>query len=111
MRVVIAGGRDYQFTPEDVAFLDALHAINRFSAVLSGAAKGADECGEKWAESRGIRVEHYPADWVGLGRKAGPIRNQKMAVRADGAILFPGGKGTASMRRCAKEVSLTVWER
>lgn len=46
--------------------------------IVNGAARGADTLGRLWAESRGLTVESYPADWEGLGNKAGPIRNQQM---------------------------------
>jgi hypothetical protein len=104
--VVIAGGRDYQFTDEDKSKLDALP----IAEVVSGGAKGADQFGEQWAESRGIPVRRFPADWKAHGRAAGPIRNRKMAEYADAVALFPGGRGTESMRKEAEKAGATVYD-
>lgn len=93
MKTVIAGGRDYSFTDLEPQLLDQLP----ITEVVSGGANGADKEGEKWAESRDIPVKVFPADWRAYGRSAGPMRNKQMAQYADLVVLFPGGKGTASM--------------
>jgi hypothetical protein len=63
----------------------------------------------KWAESQGVTVEAYPADWKKHGRAAGPIRNQRMLdENPDILVAFPGGKGTADMVARARKASLTV---
>ncbi len=102
MKVIIAGGRDYAFTADDVAWLDALlEKRGPFEEVVSGGATGADAEGEKWAASHGIPVKRFPADWKTHGPAAGPIRNREMARYAEGGlcVLFPGGRGTANMRK------------
>lgn len=111
MKVIIAGGRDYQFTDEDVVWLDRLHQEKKFTEVFSGGAKGADTCGEFWAASNGIPVKRFAPDWIKHGRAAGPIRNREMAKSLDGGgfvILFPGGAGTRSMETIAGELGLLV---
>jgi hypothetical protein len=102
MRLVIAGSRSGSLSPADVARLDAIHAEHVVTEVLSGGAPGVDAAGEAWAESRGIPVARFPADWRKHGRAAGPIRNRTMAAQADAVALFPGGRGTASMRQQAQ---------
>lgn len=67
MAVIVAGGRDYQFTEEDIARLDSLP----IGELVSGGASGADLCGEKFAKERGIPVKRFPADWKAHGRAAG----------------------------------------
>lgn len=104
VRCVVAGGRDYQFTDEDKARLDALP----IGELVSGGASGADRCGEQWATAKGIPIKRFPADWNTHGRAAGPIRNRQMAEYADAVALFPGGRGTASMRREAERAGITV---
>lgn len=111
MRVIIAGGRSYKFTRDDVAWLDELNKRYTFLRVYSGCAPGADNEGEIWARSRGIRIEYFPADWKLHGLAAGPLRNAQMAENADAVALFPGGRGSASMKREAQKRGLTVWER
>lgn len=110
MRVIIAGGRNYTFDNSDIEFLDNLYASHEFDVVLSGNARGADACGEKWAKSRHIELEVYPAKWELHGRAAGVIRNAEMVKRADALIAFPGGLGTADVTRRARQAGLRVWE-
>lgn len=113
MRAIIAGGRDFLIGPRQRRWLDGVNAVLGIHVVVSGCAPGADAGGEEWADSRGIAVQRFPADWERYGRSAGPRRNQQMADYCDGAlqdacILFPGGAGTASMRRIATARGLRV---
>jgi YspA, cpYpsA-related SLOG family/Possible lysine decarboxylase len=124
MRLIIAGGREYQFTEQDKACLDSLdfqqeQTRDPIVMVLSGGSghqewlngrlvlSGADRWGARWAESRGIPVSVFKPDWS-LGRKAGPLRNEKMASMADAVVLFPGGRGTDSMYREALKARLII---
>jgi hypothetical protein len=106
MRLIIAGGRRYKLTPQDLDFLDKLYAFDDsgnqredpgVSRVLSGGAAGADAGGEMWARTLGIPVTVYSANWEKFGLFAGPKRNLEMALYADAVVLFPGGIGTESM--------------
>lgn len=110
MRTIIAGGRDYLFTRENIQFLDSIR--DDVTEVVSGNATGADACGEAWANARGIQVKTFPADWKQHGPAAGPIRNKQMAEYAAGGqcILFPGGRGTANMKKNALLFGLKVIE-
>lgn len=113
VRAIIAGGRDYLLTPQDFAWLDDLNEeFGPFAEVVSGCQQGADAGGEIWAKRRGIPVARFPADWKKLGNVAGPIRNRAMAKYAAGGlcILFPGGSGTANMRRAAERYGMTIKE-
>lgn len=110
MKLIIAGGRNYQFTGADYAALDALHLLRGVSEVVSGCASGADKCGEEWAKRNNIPVKPFPANWKAFGRSAGPIRNRQMAEYADALALFPGGKGTANMREMAVLNYLEIFE-
>ncbi len=105
MRVIVCGGRDYQDREAVFIALDKLHAKNGITCVIHGACKtGADRWADEWARDRFVEVERYEADWVRLGTYAGPCRNQEMAdSHPDGAVVFPGGKGTADMVRRAEE--------
>ncbi len=102
---IIAGGRDYKLTLSDEAWLDTLP----IREVVSGGASGADAGGEAWAKKRGIPIKRFPADWKTHGRAAGPIRNRQMAEYADAVVLFPGGRGTDSMRTEAERQGLRIF--
>jgi hypothetical protein len=106
MKLIIAGGRDYHLTPEDMQDLDRIP----ISEVVSGGASGADADGEQYANSHGLPVTRFPADWNAHGRAAGPIRNRQMAEYADGVALFPGGRGTASMYSEARKAGIEVFD-
>ena len=112
-RLIIAGGRDYQFTARDRERLDGIPFVKE---VVSGAAKGADTCGEEWARSKGIPIKRFPADWDKYGKNAGIIRNGEMAryvacFGPGGALaLFPGGTGTDNMHLLAENHQLIIYD-
>ena len=106
LKVIIAGGRDYELTDLDFSRLDELS----IKEVVGGVAKGADSGGEFWAQSRKVPVKRFLADWKRFGRAAGPKRNQAMAEYADAVVLFPGGKGTASMRKLAEKEGIFIYD-
>ena len=88
MKTIIAGGRDYFLTEFDESRLDGLD----ITEVVCGCARGADTGGEMWAQKRGIPVKRFPADWDGLGKGAGPVRNCQMAEYVEALVAFPGGR-------------------
>jgi len=111
MRALIYGGRDWDNQPLIDAFLDEQHAIHGFTEVINGGQisrrgdhlYGADWQADVWAQARGIPVRRFYANWSGEGKKAGPLRNQRMAdEKPDIGIEFPGGAGTRDMRRRLK---------
>lgn len=106
MKLIIAGGRDYQLTKDDY---QKLFTIQDVTEIVSGGALGADLCGEIYASIHGIPVKRFPADWVTHGKAAGPIRNRQMAEYADAVALFNGGKGTASMHLEAQRAGLIIY--
>lgn len=110
MRLVIAGSRSGSLSPNGRRWLDALLAANRITEVVSGGAPGIDAAGEAWAASHSIPVSRFPADWRKHGRAAGPIRNEAMAIYADAVALFPGGRGTASMRQQAQKHGCRIFD-
>lgn len=108
MRLIIAGGRRYRLKREDYEFLDSLDDVTE---VVSGKCTGADRDGESWAKSRKIPVNPFPANWKKFGNAAGPMRNKEMSMHADAVVLFPGGKGTASMAEEAEKAGLKIFDR
>lgn len=114
MRVLIYGGRDFVATENHWQWLDytmARELMDIEPVVVSGKARGADSFGEQWADSLGFIVDGYPADWEKFDKGAGPIRNQQMLDSGiDLAIQFPGGTGTADMRRRLDKAGVRVIE-
>ena len=99
--------------------------------IIPPALRGADALGERWAALHGRGIERHPANWHPLDasdldphqplpavdedtrvdRSAGPRRNAQMAAtRPDGAVMFPGGRGTASMKGLCDKHGVGVWD-
>lgn len=106
MKTIIAGGRNYQLTRADLLWL----GTQGITEVVCGMATGVDAEGAAWAERNDIPVVEFYANWDAHGKAAGPIRNAEMARYAEKCILFPGGRGTASMRREAMKAGIPVVE-
>ena len=112
MKLLVCGGRDYSDRMAAFVALDAVHSKRPITAVIHGAAKGADLLAGQWAKQNGIHAMPFPADWNKDGRAAGPIRNARMLAegKPDGVVAFPGGRGTADMIAQASKAGLKVWE-
>jgi hypothetical protein len=111
--VLVCGGRDFADRRAVFLALDKLHALNGITKVIHGGATGADRLGRRWAKSRGIPHKGYPvppAQWLVLGKAAGPLRNQRMLDKSkpDCVVAFPGGRGTADMIRRAQRARVLV---
>lgn len=85
MKVVIAGSRD--FVNEFVGFAIIESFPYEINEIVCGCAQGMDTIGLHYGNFKGIPVTLFPADWKTFGRAAGPIRNEKMAIYADSAII------------------------
>jgi hypothetical protein len=101
MKLVVTGGRDYQLTAVDLAFLDQITRDRQIDELIHGDATGADAGAKAWAQARMIPDRPVPAKWKLFGLAAGPRRNTEMAemAKAEGGILaaFPGNRGTNDM--------------
>jgi len=98
MKVIVAGGRDFNWYNLMKVRLD-----NYFKditpTIVCGEARGADSLGRRYAEEKGLAIESYPADWNKYGKSAGYKRNELMAQNADALVAFWDGKskGTKHM--------------
>jgi len=110
MRVIIAGGREF----DDYKLLcdkcDAILSNQKNVEIVCGLARGADLLGKKYAESRGYSVKEFPAEWDKLGKSAGIIRNIQMRDYADALICFWDGKstGTGHMIKAAEAKGMKI---
>ena len=93
-KVIIAGGRDfndYELLKKKCDYylsnLDTDEII-----IVSGAARGADSLGEKYANEKNYKIDSHPADWNKYGKSAGYRRNKEMVDIASAAICFWDGK-------------------
>lgn len=89
MKVIIAGGRDFNDYKHLSEVLD--HLKKPFD-VVCGEAKGADSLGKRYAKEHELTVHSFPADWDTHGKSAGYKRNEQMADFADACIAFWDGQ-------------------
>ena len=120
LRIIIAGSRD--FNDYELLKKSAIEIITKktilpdLTRIVSGCARGADTLGERFAKEFGLEVKKFPADWDGLGKRAGYVRNAEMAKFAveddnDGMLIaFWDGQstGTKHMIDLAKRYGLEV---
>jgi hypothetical protein len=105
MKVIIAGGREFDDYSRLVNVMDHLLSSVSEVEIVSGAARGADALGERYARERGYKLTKFPADWDRYGKSAGYRRNAQMAEYADACVCFWDGKsrGTKHMIDLATE--------
>ena len=109
MRVIVAGSRRGIPRAYVYGVLDALED-GYWEEIVQGGANGVDSHAKTWANSNGLKVTEFKADWNMHGRGAGPIRNTQMAEYGDMLIAIWDGSsaGTADMIRKARSRDLQV---
>ena len=115
MRVLVCGGRDFDDAGLMISVLDRLHTEKSFTVLIHGNARGADRIADDWAWRRGVPREPYglpEGEWDELGKKAGPLRNQRMLEegKPDLVVAFPGGGGTKDIVRRAVKAGVAIHE-
>jgi len=94
MKIIIAGSRTFtNYTLVAVVCLKAIKHIYEHEDIwgyvfhhditfITGGAKGADECGSRFATEYKFKQVCVPADWEKYGKSAGILRNVEMAKLA-----------------------------
>ena len=109
MKVILAGCRSITDSNElEAAIREASFEITE---VVCGEARGVDALGRRWAEDHRIPVASFPADWEREGRRAGYLRNARMAEYAEALIAVWNNRspGTRNMIQVACEKGLRVY--
>lgn len=109
MKVIIAGSRDFDDYQKLCKVCDHMLSQQAEVEIVSGAARGADLLGERYAKEKGHSIKQFIPDWT-IGKSAGYLRNKDMAEYGDALIAFWDGKskGTLHMINLAKERNLKV---
>lgn len=119
MRVLVTGSRAW---PDPVRVAHELTRLymehGPFTLVHGACATGADAAAHHWYETAGLDLGcievRYPADWDQYGKRAGPIRNEKMVKEAsvDLVLAFPYGtsRGTRHTMALAEAAGIPVKE-
>jgi YspA, cpYpsA-related SLOG family len=123
MRLLVCGGRNYAdretFANEIAKVLNWVVTGDsdtwlppKGTHIISGGASGADAMAIDWAVVHWTEFSEFKAEWGVYGRRAGPIRNQRMLDegKPDKVLAFPGGAGTADMVRRARAANIPVTE-
>lgn len=117
MRLAVIGSRnftDYEFLKKT---LDEIPTVQQ---IVSGAARGADTLGERYAQEKGIPTKIFQVDWLDLShpdadirtgkngklvdRNAGFRRNLKIIDNADMVIAFWDGHSVGTKHAIAYAV-------
>jgi hypothetical protein len=108
MRVLACGGRTFDDSDFIFGQLDRLYAEYGFCTLIEGDARGVDRIAGEWAQTRGVALIKFPADWKNEGRHAALMRNVRMLREGspDLVIAFPGGNGTYCTCRLAEELGI-----
>ncbi len=110
IKVIIAGGRNFDDFNRLCEVCDEFLKDQNNIEIVSGAYKGADLLGERYAAERNYSIKQFPADWRRYGKSAGLKRNTEMAAYANALIAFWDGesKGTKHMIELATQANLNV---
>lgn len=113
MRTIVAGSREVYDYQAVVRAIEDAHTITGLvvTAVVSGAARGVDQLGERYAREHALTCDRRPADWDTYGKRAGYLRNAEMAQNADALVAVWDGKsrGTKHMIDLATAAGLLVY--
>ncbi|NME70570.1 DUF2493 domain-containing protein [Flammeovirga aprica] len=102
-RIIIAGTRSFddysKLEKEVLLFIQQHHLPMNEIQIVSGACRGADQLGERFAENHNLPVKQFLADWS-KGKIAGPLRNQEMAKYGTHLVCFWDGVSTGAKGMC-----------
>jgi hypothetical protein len=112
MKVLICGGRNYQYGKKEFEYLDGFNELHTIELIIQGGALGGDDLGKAFAMNRGIPCAEFKANWQWHGKAAGPIRNASMLKygQPDAIIAFPGGRGTQNMVSLGEKEGVKIFQ-
>ncbi|MFA7057369.1 MAG: DUF2493 domain-containing protein [Candidatus Cloacimonadales bacterium] len=107
MKVAVIGSRSFADCSKVTMVLDELTEITH---IISGGAKGADNCAEDYAKKHGLPITIFYPNWERYGRSGGIIRNKEIIASCDMCVVFWDGKskGTANSLEVAKKLGKEI---
>jgi len=112
MIVLVCGGRDYRCYAHVAEVLDKLFKDYPDACIVQGGADGADRMAQIYCYNKGRPCLEMDATWDYYQRSAGRIRNGWMLKYVDVKMVlaFPGGSGTADMKRQASMQKIPIYD-
>lgn len=113
MKILITGSRNWL----DVGVIDeVLNRYNNYNptshTLITGCCPtGADKMAEDIASKLGWTIERHAAEWDKYGKRAGPIRNQKMVDSGADiclAFILNESKGATHCSNAAEKAGIKV---
>lgn len=98
-KLIVAGSRgfaDYELLTRVLIAMADVEFADRSVSIVSGMARGADQLAVRFAVTHDIKLYKFPANWDGLGKKAGFIRNTQMGEFSDGLLAFWDGQSNGT---------------
>lgn len=104
-RVAIVGSRGYPSPTPIEAFVARLP---KDTIIVSGGARGVDSWAETAVGAAGLATRVHRADWDGLGRKAGPLRNAAIVADCDEVVAFWDGRSRGTLNTAIQAVRASL---
>lgn len=98
-KLIVAGSRgfdDYDLMLRVLIAMTDNELADKKLSIVSGMARGADQLGVRLANAFGLDLYKFPANWNGLGKRAGFIRNTQMGNFSDGLLAFWDGQSNGT---------------
>lgn len=96
MRVAIVGSRSFVDYREFCRYLSHVDWFLDVSEIVSGGAYGTDSMAKLYALQNNIPITEFLPEWDKYGKKAGPIRNEKIVNYCERLIAFWNGKSAGT---------------
>ena len=109
-KVIVAGSEtfnDYKLLKQK---LDFYLQNKKDIMIISGGVKGADELGVRYAHEKGYILKQVDTEWNKYGELVEAKRNERMALEADGCIIFWSGSGSGIVKliESARKFNLSI---
>ena len=110
MKIGIVGSRNFDRyrLMQEIALQ---YITPEYTTIISGGARGADRLAERLALHLDLNMIGHKAHWDKYGKRAGPIRNQKIVDDSDALLAFPSkkGRGTQITIDMAKRKGIPIY--
>lgn len=92
MKVAVVGSRGFEPMIKVSAYIYRLAKREPETEIVSGGAPGVDSQAKHSAINNKLGYTEFPADWRGLGKRAGFSRNERIVEYADRVVAFWDGE-------------------